>query len=109
MGGMVQGLAENHDVDAGRQNGGLFQVTQPELEVPQSRLPRFRGTEGDDFLRVVDGNHLATPHGQQFAEQPLTGSEIRHIHCRQQSKQHLAKGLPRSTGTVAAVKTPATW
>jgi hypothetical protein len=61
----------------------ILQVSQPELEVAQPGLPGLGGAKGDDLLRVVDGDDLAAPQGQQLAEQSLAGSQVRDVHRRQ--------------------------
>ena len=54
--GVVQCLAQNHEVHAVRLNRRALQVAQPEFQIFQAVLFRLGRAERDDFFRVVHGD-----------------------------------------------------
>src|SRR6185369_8266838 len=62
--GVMQGLAENHEIDALWIDGRGFEVAEAELEVFQSVLFSLVDPERDNPLRVVDSDHLLRLAGQ---------------------------------------------
>lgn len=102
--GVMQGLTEDDDIDALPVDGRVFEVAEPELQVPESSLARFGGAESDDVLGIVDGDDPAGAQGEQFAEQTFAGSQVGVVQPRQQTEQHLTESLPASSGAVTAVE-----
>ena len=88
--GVMQRLAEDHQVHALRFNRRVLQVAQPELQVLQVVLLRLGRAERDDLLRIVHGDDLLAAARQQFAQQALrptprsattSGGRIRSSRC----------------------------
>lgn len=103
---MMQGLAENDQINTFRLDWRIFQVTQAELEVFQSVALGFAGPERHHFFRIIDCDDLSGTLGEQFANQPLAGTEVGNDNRRQDPEQQLPKRLPGSSGTITAVEAP---
>ena len=102
--GVVQCLAEHHDVHGVRLDRRVLEVPETELQILQSILAGLAGAELDHLLGVVDGDHLAAPPRQQFGEQSLTGTEVGYHQGRQHAEQQVSEGLPGATGSVTPIE-----
>ena len=75
---VVQCLAQDHQVNALGLDRRLFQIAQTEFQILNAVFFRFRGSERNNFLRIIDRNDLFGSSRQQLTEQPFAGTEIRH-------------------------------
>ena len=91
---MVQGLAEDDQVNALRFDRGIFQIAEAKLQVLQAVLLRLGRAECDDPFRVIDGDNFFAASREQFAQEPLTRAEVSDDQRRQNSQQQVAECLP---------------
>src|SRR2546427_13045216 len=103
---MMQGLAEDDQVNALRFDRGIFQIAQTKFQVLQAVLLRLGGAECDDLFRVIDGDDFFAAAREQFAQEPFTRAEISDDQRRQNSQQQVAECLPRTARPINAVKAP---
>src|SRR6185436_15960382 len=103
---VVQGLAEDDQVNALRFDRRVFQVAQAKLQVLQSVLPRFGGAERDDLLRVIDRDDLFAATREQFAQEPFTRAQIHDDQRRQNAQQQMTECLPRTAWPITTVEAP---
>src|SRR5437773_5056262 len=103
---MMQGLAEDDQVNALRFDRGIFQIAQTKLQVLQAVLLRLGRAECDDLFRVIDGDDFFAAAREQFAQKPFTRAEINDGKRWQNSQQQVAEGLPRTARSINAVKAP---
>lgn len=101
---VMEGLAEDDDVDALRFDGGGLEVAESELQVPEAGLSGLGDAEGDDLLGVVDRDDPPAADGEQFTEQTLARAEIGDDDGREEAEEELAEGLPGASGPIAAVE-----
>ena len=73
---VVQGLAEDGEVDRGRIQRRGFEIAQAEFEVLDAVLARLGRAEGDDFLGIVHRDHFLGAAGQEFTDQTLARAQV---------------------------------
>src|SRR5271170_8039437 len=83
--GMVQRLAQNHEVNAVRVNRRVLQIAEPEFQIFQAVLFRLGRAERDDFFRVVHGDDFFRAARKQFAQQAFARAQIGDDERRQNS------------------------
>ena len=66
MNGVVQGLAEDCEIDAVFSDRRIFNITQPVLEVLEAMLLRQLRSELDHLRRIIDGNNLTSSFRQEL-------------------------------------------
>src|SRR5436309_284354 len=103
---MMQGLAEDDQVNALRFDRGIFQIAQTKFQVLQAVLLRLGRAECDDLFRVIDGDDFFAATREQFAQEPLTRAEVSDDQRRQNSQQQVAECLPRTAWPINAVEAP---
>src|ERR1017187_10883265 len=104
VGGVVQGLAQDHEVNAVRFNRRILQIALPEFEIFQAVLFRLGRAEGDDFFRVVHGDDFFAAAREQFAQQTFARAQIGDDQRWQNPQQQMSKRLPRPARSINAVE-----
>ena len=66
MNGVVQGLAEDCEVDAVLRDRRIFNITQPVLKVFEPMLLCQLRSELDHLRRIIDGNNFTSSFGQKL-------------------------------------------
>src|ERR1035437_9112564 len=104
--GVMQRLAQNHEVNAVRFNRRILQIALAEFKILQPVLFRLGRTEGDDFFRVVHGDDAFAAAREQFAQQTFARAEIGDDNGRKNPQQQMPERLPRATRPIDAVESP---
>jgi len=105
IGGMMEGLAQNDEIDTFGIDGRGFKVAKAEFQVLELVFTGLIGAVFDHALGVIDSNDFFGAAGEEFAEQAFTGAEVSNNERGKDPQKELAKGLPGATGAVAAVET----
>src|ERR1035438_895270 len=104
--GVMQCLAQNHEVNTAGFNRRVLQITPPEFQVLQPVLLRFGRAERNDLFRIVHRNDLFAAAREQFAQQTLARAKVSHGQRRQNAQQQIPERLPRPARAIDAVKAP---
>src|SRR5205823_11064401 len=102
--GVVQGLAEHHQVDGLRIDGRRLEVAEPEFEILEPVLFGLANAELDDSLGIVHCDDFFGTASEKLAKQTFACAQIGDDDRRNNAQQHLAECLPGTAGAVTAVK-----
>ena len=103
---VVEGLAEDRQVDRPVGEGHLLDVAELVGQVGQVVLARELGAHLDHPGRVVDAPDLLRVARQELRDQPLAGSQVRDDDLGHEPEREPADRLPRAPGAVVAAEAP---
>jgi len=103
---VVQGLAEDRQIHAGRRHGRVLEVSEAKFEVLHVVSPGFGRAEGDNLPGVVNRDDFAAAPGQQLAQQALARPQVRHHQRRQDAQQQVPESLPGTPRAIDPVEPP---
>jgi hypothetical protein len=102
--GVMQRLAENHQVNARGFDRRVLQIAEAEFQILQTVLLRLRRAELDDLFRVVHCDDFLAAPREQFAQQAFARAEVGHGDLRQHAQEQVAERLPRAARAIDAIK-----
>ena len=102
--GVMQGLAQDHQVNAVRLNRRVLQIAEAEFQIFQSILFRLGRAERDDFFRVVHGDDFFRAARKQFAQQAFARAQIGDDERRQNPQQQMSERLPGAAWPINPVE-----
>jgi hypothetical protein len=104
MGSVVEGLAEDDEVDGVRGEGRVLKIADAELEVLEAIFAGLFGAELDHFLGIIDGDDVFAPAREQLGEESFAGAQIGDGEGREDAEEKVTESLPGAAGAVAAVE-----
>ena len=102
---VVEGLAEEGEIDGAGGDGRVFDVAEAVFEVGEAVVAGEGGAEFDHFLGVVDGDDLAGVAGEELGEGAFAGAEVGYDDGAYEGEEEVGDAFPGAAGTVAAAKT----
>lgn len=101
---VMERLTQDHEIDGTRGDGRLFHVAESELQVLEPDPAGLGRAKRNDLFGIVNRDDLLAPAREQFAQEPLAGTEIRHGERWQDAKEEMSKGLPGTAGTIDSIE-----
>ncbi len=104
MASVVQGLAEDGQIDATWVERWVFEVAEAILKIGEAVFLGEFSPVGDHLFGVIDGIDLGSTLGEELGQGALAGPQICDDEGRQELDEGLAEGLPGATGDVVTAK-----
>jgi hypothetical protein len=101
---VMQRLAENRKVNALGFHWRVLEIAATEFEIFEIVFFGLCSAESDDFLRIIDRDHLFGSARKQFAQETFTRTEIGYHQGRQDTKQEMAESLPGTAGAINPIE-----
>lgn len=106
IGGVMQGLTEEGQINRAGADGWVFDVSEAKLEVLEPvGLGQVRPV-GDHFGRVIDGYDGFGTLGKELGERSFARAEVGNVEWRHEAEERLAEAFPGSSGNVVTAEFP---
>ena len=92
--GVVEGLAEDSEVDGGIVEGDVFDIAEAVFEVFDMVIFREAGAEFDHAFGVIDGENVFCFLGEELAEGAFAGAEVGDDHWGEELEEGFAEAFP---------------
>lgn len=102
VGGVVEGLGEEGDVDARIVDGELFHVAEAVIEVGKAVFSCEIGAVFDHFFAAVDGDDALGTLGEELRDGALAGAEVGDDERGEELKEGFGESAPTAPGDVVA-------
>jgi hypothetical protein len=94
MNGVMQGLAQNCEIDTVFRNRRIFNVAEPVFEVLEAVLFCELRSEFDHLRRIIDGDDFARVFSEQLRKRPFAGPQVGNCQWREQGDERVCQRFP---------------
>ena len=104
IGGVMERLAEEREVDTRGGDRWFFDFAKPVLEVFEAVFFCQAGAEFDHLLRIIDGDDLLRAPGEKLGQRAFAGPEICDNDPRHEGEKHVGDTVPGAARAISATK-----